>query len=94
VVIVFYRENVKYLPTLLEELRKSSKEWIAVDTETTGLHLKADKPFLITLTFDDKSRAIDLDEKNHIPTAISFKVVLQEIFNEIKKFKYVVGHNI
>lgn len=91
---MFYRENVKYLPTLLEELRKSSKDWVAIDTETTGLHLKADKPFLITLTFDDKSRAIDLDESKHIPTALSFKFLLQEIFNQLKKFKYVVGHNI
>ena len=91
---MFYRENVKYLPTLLEELRKSSKEWIAIDTETTGLHIKADKPFLITLTIDDKSRAIDLDESKHIPTALSFKYLLQQIFNEIKNFKYAVGHNI
>jgi DNA polymerase-1 len=83
---VYYRDEVKNIEGLLSELRNSSKGWIAVDTETTGLHLKADKPFLITLTFDDKSRAIDVDSWH--------PALLQEVFNELKNFKYVVGHNI
>jgi DNA polymerase-1 len=83
---VYYRDEVKNIGGLLSELRNSSKDWVAVDTETTGLHLKADKPFLITLTFDDKSRAIDVDSWH--------PALLQEVFNELKNFKYVVGHNI
>lgn len=83
---MYYRDEVKNIEGLLSELRNSSKGWIAVDTETTGLHLKADKPFLITLTFDDKSRAIDVDSWH--------PALLQEVFNELKNFKYVVGHNI
>jgi DNA polymerase-1 len=68
-------------------LENSTHDWIAIDTETTGLHLKADKPFLITLTFDDKSRAIDVNE-------VSTIALLQEVFNQLKNFKWVVGHNI
>ena len=83
---MYYRDEVKNIGGLLSELRNSSKDWVAVDTETTGLHLKADKPFLITLTFDDKSRAIDVDSWH--------PALLQEVFNELKNFKYVVGHNI
>jgi DNA polymerase-1 len=94
VATVFSRQTVRYLPTLLEELQKSSKDWVAVDTETTGLHLKADKPFLITFTFDNKSRAVDLNPDTGVPTAINFFVILQEIFNVLAEFKYVVGHNI
>ena len=83
---VFYRQLVQDAQQLLLDLKKSSKEWIAFDTETTGLHLKADKPFLITLTFDDQSRAIEVGKWH--------PAVLQEVFNELKTFKYVVGHNI
>jgi DNA polymerase I len=83
---VFYRQEVTNIEELIVELVNSSKDWIAVDTETTGLHLKADKPFLITLTFDDKSRAIDVASWH--PSNI------QEVFNHLKPFKYVVGHNI
>jgi DNA polymerase I len=86
VVIVFYRQMVTDAQQLLIDLKKSSKEWVAFDTETTGLHLKADKPFLITITFDDQSRAIEISKWH--------PAVLQEVFNELKNFKYVVGHNI
>jgi len=72
--------------TFIEELKSSTKTWIAIDTETTGLHLKKDKPFLLTVTFDDKSRAIDLTT---CPLAL-----VQEAFMVLKEFKYVVGHNI
>jgi DNA polymerase-1 len=83
---MFYRETITDLNKLLEELKSSTKNWVAIDTETTGLHLKADKPFLLTLTFDDKSRAVDL-EKISIPN-------LQKVFDEMKNFTWVVGHNI
>lgn len=91
---MFYRETVNYLPKLLEELQNSTHEWVAIDTETTGLHLKADKPFLLTLTFDDKSRALDLNPDALVPSAIKFEVLLQRVFDELKKFKWVVGHNL
>jgi DNA polymerase-1 len=83
---VFSRDNILDIPKLLEELENSTKTWVAIDTETTGLHLKADKPFLLTLTFDNKSRAIDL-QKVETP-------YIQEIFVKLAAFKYVVGHNI
>jgi DNA polymerase-1 len=83
---VFSRDNIIDIPKLLEELENSTKTWVAIDTETTGLHLKADKPFLLTLTFDNKSRAIDL-QKVETP-------YIQEIFVKLAAFKYVVGHNI
>jgi len=83
---VFSRDNILDIPKLLEELENSTKTWVAIDTETTGLHLKADKPFLLTITFDNKSRAIDL-QKVETP-------YIQEIFVKLAAFKYVVGHNI
>jgi DNA polymerase-1 len=83
---VFSRDNIIDIPKLLEELENSTKTWVAIDTETTGLHLKADKPFLLTLTFDNKSRAIDL-QKVETP-------YIQEIFVKLAAFKYVVGHNV
>jgi DNA polymerase-1 len=84
---VFSRQKTEYITQLIYELENSTHDWIAIDTETTGLHLKADKPFLITLTFDDKSRAIDVNE---VPTI----ALVQEVFNQLKNFKWVVGHNI
>jgi DNA polymerase I len=84
---VFYRKTTEYLTELLQELQSSTHEWVAIDTETTGLHLKADKPFLLTLTFDDKSRAIDLNQ-------IYGPAILQLVFYELKNFKWVVGHNV
>jgi DNA polymerase I len=84
---VFSRQKTEHITQLIYELENSTHDWVAIDTETTGLHLKADKPFLITLTFDDKSRAIDLNE---VPTI----ALVQEVFNQLKKFKWVVGHNI
>ena len=83
---MFSRDNIIDIPKLLEELENSTKTWVAIDTETTGLHLKADKPFLLTLTFDNKSRAIDL-QKVETP-------YIQEIFVKLAAFKYVVGHNV
>ena len=84
---MFSRQKTEYITQLIYELENSTHDWIAIDTETTGLHLKADKPFLITLTFDDKSRAIDVNE---VPTI----ALVQEVFNQLKNFKWVVGHNI
>ena len=84
---MFSRQKTEYITQLIYELENSTHDWIAIDTETTGLHLKADKPFLITLTFDDKSRAIDVNE-------VSTIALLQEVFNQLKNFKWVVGHNI
>jgi DNA polymerase-1 len=83
---VFYRETITDINTLISELENSTKDWVAIDTETNGLHLKADKPFLLTITFDDKSRAVEVEK---------FPVVyLQEVFDRLTNFKFVVGHNI
>jgi len=86
VVAVYSREVVTDLLKLILELKNSSKDWVAVDTETTGLHLKKDRPFLLTITFDDKSRAVDLENVN--------LAGLQEVFNTMLEFKHFVGHNI
>lgn len=83
---MFYRKVVSDISTLIDELNNSSKDWIAIDTETTGLHLIKDRPFLMTLTFDDKSRALDLTKLH--------PAYIQEVVNTFKNFKYVVGHNI
>ena len=85
-VAVYSREVVTDLLKLIEELKNSSKNWVSVDTETTGLHLKKDRPFLLTITFDDKSRAVDLQNVN--------LAGLQEVFNSMLDFKHFVGHNI
>jgi DNA polymerase-1 len=82
----FDRKVILNVEDLLKELSSSSKDWIAIDTETTGLHIKADKPFLITLTFDDKSRAIVVKDFT--------KEDLSRIFDYISQFKHAVGHNI
>ena len=83
---MYYREFTDDLPKLINELATSTKTWVSIDTETTGLHLKADKPFLLTITFDDKSRAVDLTTSN--------LALLQELLNTLIDFKFVVGHNI
>lgn len=70
----------------LIEALKSAKGWLAFDTETTGLHLKADKPFLLTITTGENSYALNLLEWD--PTDI------QEIFNSMEHFEYVMGHNV
>ena len=80
---MFDRKTTEYLTELIQELQSSTHEWVAIDTETTGLHLKADKPFLLTLTFDDKSRAIDLNK-------IYGPAILQLVFYELKKFKWEI----
>lgn len=65
---------------------KQSSGWLAFDTETTGLHLKKDRPFLLTLSFDDHSYALDLADF----TTES----IQELFDAFNVFDFVIGHNI
>ena len=72
-----------------EELIKKVKagtSWLSFDTETTGLHLKKDIPFLLTLSFDNETYAIDLTTGD--------KKLLQSLFDAMKNFKYVIGHNV
>ena len=66
---------------MLEHLEQATG-WLSFDTETTGLHLKADKPFLLTLTFDNTTYAVDQ------------RFIYQEIFDSMKHFQYVFGHNV
>lgn len=60
----------------------SSVGWLAFDTETTGLHLKKDKPFLITISFNDESYALGITPN------------LQKIFDAMGNFEFVMGHNV
>lgn len=64
----------------------NAKGWLSFDTETTGLHLKKDKPFLLTISFEDVSYAIDLEI---IPTPNIIRM-----FNLFDRFEYVIGHNV
>lgn len=66
---------------MLEHI-KSATGWLSFDTETIGLHLKADKPFLLTLTFDNTTYAVDE------------RFIKQEIFDSMEHFHYVFGHNV
>ncbi len=65
---------------------KNGTSWLSFDTETTGLHLKKDIPFLLTLSFDNETYAIDLTTAD--------KKLLQRLFDAMKNFKYVIGHNV
>lgn len=65
---------------------KQSSGWLAFDTETTGLHLKKDRPFLLTLSFDDRSYALDLAQFT--------TEAIQEVFDAFNVFDFVIGHNI
>jgi len=71
--------------TLIKRLEKSVG-WLAFDTETTGLHLKKDKPFLITLTFNEESYAI--------PIMFAVPDWLQDVFDAMEHFELVMGHNV
>ena len=73
------------LETLISEVARS-EGWLAFDTETTGLHLKKDTPFLITLTFKNKSYALEIDSLR--------QDLLQKLFDKMSVFEYVFGHNI
>ncbi len=65
---------------------KNGTSWLSFDTETTGLHLKKDIPFLLTLSFDNETYAIDLTTAD--------KELVQRLFDSMSKFKYVIGHNV
>ena len=70
---------------IIDRLKKANG-WIAIDTETDGLHLRQSMPFLLTLTFDNESYAIDLTQTN--PPAI------QNLLDNMKHFDLVICHNI
>ena len=70
---------------MLKEISKA-KGWLSFDTETTGLHLKKDKPFLLTLTFEESSYAVDLENFSHQD--------LNDLFMLLNRFELVIGHNV
>lgn len=84
-----YKRTVITDSTKLQEVLgiiATAKGWLAFDTETTGLHLKKDDPFLFTFSFDDKSYALDLN---------NFEVnELQAFLDSFSVFDFVIGHNI
>jgi DNA polymerase-1 len=88
-VISLYKRTIintnQGLETLISEVARS-EGWLAFDTETTGLHLKKDTPFLITLTFNNKSYALEIDSLR--------RETLQKLFDKMSVFEYVFGHNI
>ena len=56
--------------------------WLAFDTETTGLHLKADKPFILTITTNTESFAVPEE------------FITQELIDTFADFDLVLGHNV
>ena len=60
--------------------------WLSFDTETTGLHLKQDKPFLISISLDHISYSIPVED---FETAM-----FQKLFDAMAHYEYVIGHNI
>lgn len=73
------------LKQVIARLKKATG-WLAFDTETTGLHLKADTPFLLTFSFGTDSYAMDLN---------NFEVEeTQELFDSFGGFEFVMGHNV
>lgn len=78
-------DNNDKLDALINEVARG-EGWMAFDTETTGLHLKKDLPFLITLTFTGSSFALIIDnlDTNKI----------QKLFDEMKHYEFVLGHNV
>jgi DNA polymerase-1 len=77
--------DAKQLEPVLTKI-KQSKGWLAFDTETTGLHLQKDQPFLFTFSFGSESYAMDLNE---------FEVPdLQKLMDSFQVFDFVMGHNV
>ena len=66
---------------MLEHMTRATG-WLSFDTETTGLHLKADKPFLMTITFDNTTYALERE------------YMTQKVLDKMKHFDLVFGHNI
>jgi len=68
-----------------------------LDTETTGLHLISDRPFVVVLGI-----VVDLDTRPHIHTWSLDLEEFEELSHMVlrlwlllaKQFKYFVGHNI
>ena len=86
---MLYKRTVIQTKEQREELinkLETSVGWLAFDTETTGLHLKKDKPFLITLSFNDESYAI--------PLVLPVGTEVQKIFDAMGNFEFVMGHNV
>ena len=81
----YFVESKEEFNKMLDEMSKA-RGWLSFDTETTGLHLKEDKPFLLTLTFEDLSYAVDLD---------SFGAYdLNKLTELFSRFELAIGHNV
>ena len=76
--IIITADNYK---SMLEHMTRATG-WLSFDTETTGLHLKADKPFLMTITFDNTTYALERE------------YMTQKVLDKMKHFDLVFGHNI
>lgn len=85
--MIYTRRFITNLLELNAIILASQEEWASFDTESTGLHLKKDKPFLFTLTFGKTSFAVDL--RQHSPVIFSALIM-----DALSKFKYLVGHNV
>jgi len=59
---------------------------VSFDTETTGLHIMKDRPFLLTMSWFENSIALEIDL---FPVAL-----VQELFTALLSCKYVIGHNV
>ena len=77
--------NDYYYRIMMDAISQGSG-WIAFDTETTGLHLKADKPFLLTISITNYSFAIDLLQWS--------KEDVQKVVDLFKNYELAIGHNV
>lgn len=81
----FFVDNMSEFEDMITNVKKA-KGWLSFDTETTGLHLKKDKPFILTITFEDLSYAIDLEKIEMIH--------VRRLFDLFDRFEFVIGHNV
>ena len=81
---IIVRTDLDY-STMLDTIAKGSG-WITFDTETTGLHLKADTPFLLTISITNYTFALDLLEWG--------QGAVQRVVDLFKNYELVIGHNV
>jgi DNA polymerase-1 len=75
-----------YYYRMMIDIISQGSGWIAFDTETTGLHLKQDTPFLLTISITNYTFALDL--LNWWPHMV------QRVVNLFKNYELAIGHNV
>ena len=71
---------------MMMDILSQGSGWVSFDTETTGLHLQADTPFLLTISITNYTFALDLLHWS--------KVALQKVVDLFKNYELAIGHNV